>query len=72
MKQLFQSQQQLVNILVDKVKLIETHRYSRSHLVGYAKNAFDDRVLATHALVVEVVCHLETLNTYCIFIQLQN
>ena len=52
-----QPQQRLVNILFDEVKLTETLRYSGGH-VGYAQNGSGDaEVLATHALVIEVVCH---------------
>ena len=61
LKQLFQQlqpQQHLVNILFDEVKLTETLRYSGGRVVGYAQNVSgDDGVLATHALVIEVVCH---------------
>ena len=53
-----QPQQRLVNILFDEVKLTETLRYSGGHVVGYAKNGSADAgLLATHALVIEVVCH---------------
>ena len=61
LKKLFQQlqpQQHFVNILFDEVKLTETLRYSGGHVVGYAQNVSgDDEVLATHALVIEVVCH---------------
>ena len=61
LEQLFQKlqpQQCLVNILFDEVKLTETLRYSGGHVVGYAQNGSGDtEVLATHALVIEVVCH---------------
>lgn len=61
LKQLFQKlqpQQRLVNILFDEVKLTETLRYSGGRVVGYAQNGSGDtEVLATHALVIEVVCH---------------
>jgi len=61
LKQLFQKlqpQQRLFNILFDEVKLTETLRYSGGHVVGYAQNDSGDiEVLATHALVIEVVCH---------------
>ncbi|KAI6652493.1 hypothetical protein LOD99_7507 [Oopsacas minuta] len=53
-----QPHQRLVNILFDEVKLAETLRYSDGHVVGYAQNRSGDaEVLATHALVIEVVCH---------------
>ena len=40
------------------MKLTETLRYSGGHVVGYAQNGSGDaEVLATHALVIEVVCH---------------
>ena len=53
-----QPQQRLVNILFDEVKLTETLRYSGGHVVGYAQNRSGDaEVLATHALVIEVVCY---------------
>ena len=53
-----QPQQRLVNILFDEVKLTETLRYSGGHVVGYAQNGSGDaEVLATYALVTEVVCH---------------
>ena len=61
MEQLFQKlkpQQRLVNILFDEVNLTETLRYSGGRVVGYAQNgSCDSEVLATHALVIEVVCH---------------
>lgn len=61
LEQLFQKlkpQQRLVNILFDEVKLTETLRYSGGRVVGYAQNgSCDTEVLATHALVIEVVCH---------------
>ncbi|XP_076811672.1 uncharacterized protein LOC143458706 [Clavelina lepadiformis] len=61
LEQLFQKlqpQQCLVNILFDEVKLTETLRYSGGRVVGYAQNGSGDtEVLATHALVIEVVCH---------------
>ena len=63
MKQLFQQlqpQQRLVNILSNETKLTKILRSSGGGLVGYAENVvFDDKVLATHALVVEVACHFE-------------
>ena len=41
-----------------KDKLTETLRYSGGRVGGYTENVvFDDEVLATHALVVKVVCH---------------
>ena len=61
LEKLFQKlkpQQRLVNIPFDEVKLTETLRYSGGRVVGYAQNDFcDSEVLATHALVIEVVCH---------------
>ena len=61
LEQLFQKlkpQQRLVNILFDEVKLTETLRYSGGRVVGYAQNgSCDSEVLATHAIVIEVVCH---------------
>ena len=61
LKDLFQNlkpEQRLVNILFDEVKLTETLRYSGGRVLGYAQNASgDNEVLATHALVIEVVCH---------------
>ena len=53
-------QQRLVNILFDEVKLIQASRFVGSHIIGHAQNVMDndsDEVLATHALVVEIVCH---------------
>ena len=53
-------QQRLVNILFDEVKLIQASRFVGSHIIGHAQNVTDnesDEVLATHALVVEIVCH---------------
>ena len=61
LEQLFQKlkpQQRLVNILFDEVKLTETLRYSGGCVVGYTQNdSCDSEVLATHTLVIEVVCH---------------
>ena len=61
MEKLFQKlkpQQRLVNIIFDEVKLTKTLRYSGGRVVGYAQNgSCDSEVLATHALVIEVVCH---------------
>ena len=61
LEQLFQKlkpQQRIVNILFVKVKLTETFRYSGGRVVGFAQNgSCDSEVLATHALVIEVVCH---------------
>ena len=40
------------------MKLTETLRFSGGRVVGYAQNASrDTEILATHALVLEVVCH---------------
>ena len=53
-------QQRLVNILFDEVKLIQASRFVGSHIIGHAQNVTDndsDEILATHALVVEIVCH---------------
>ena len=49
-------QQRLVNLLFDEVKLTQTLRFSGDHILGYEQNG-DNEVLATHALVLEVVCH---------------
>ena len=61
MEQLFQKlkpQQCFVKFFLDEVKLTETLRYSGGCVVGYAKNgSCNSKVLATHALVIEVVCH---------------
>lgn len=61
LEQLFQKlrpEQRLVNILFDEVKLTETLRYSGGRVVGYSQNnSCNTDVLATHALVIEVVCH---------------
>ena len=54
-------QQCLVNVLFDEVKLIQVYRYSGGHVLGCAENESatleDGEILATHALVVEIVCH---------------
>ena len=51
-------QQRLVNVLFDEVKLVQTMRFTAGHIVGFAtNNESDDEMLATHALVVEIVCH---------------
>ena len=59
LKQLFQQlhpQQRLVNIIFDEINLTKTLKYSRGRVVSYAENVgFDNEVLATHTLVVEVV-----------------
>ncbi len=40
------------------MKLTETLKYLGGRVVGYAENGFGDtEVLATDALVIEVVCH---------------
>ena len=61
LKQLLQQlhpQQRLFNIIFDEMKLTKTLKYSGSRVVDYAENfGFDNKVLATHTLVVEVVCH---------------
>ena len=49
-------QQRLVNLLFDEVKLTQTLRFSGGHILGYEQNG-DNEVLATHALVLEIVCH---------------
>ena len=48
-------EQRLVNVLFGEVKLKSTMRYSNSHVVGHSSNRINE--LATHALVVEIVCH---------------
>ena len=48
-------EQRLVNVLFDEVKLKSTMRYSNSHVVGHSSNRINK--LATHALVVEIVCY---------------
>ena len=52
-------QQRLVNVLFDEVKLISTLRYTGGHALGYAQNSSQNstETLATHALVIEIVCH---------------
>ena len=53
-------QQRLVNVLFDEVKLMSTLRFSGGHVLGYAENSQrsqDNDILATHALVIEIVCH---------------
>ena len=51
-------QQRLVNILFDEVKLTETLRYSGGKILGYAENNLNDNeVIATHAMVMEILCH---------------
>ena len=78
LEQLFQKlkpQQRLVNILFDKVKLTGTLRYSGGHVVGYAQNgSCDSKVLATHTLVIEVICYFggPKYTVYYAFTQLQN
>ena len=45
-------------LFFDEVKLTETLRFSGGSVVGYAQNdSSDTEILATHALVLEVVCH---------------
>ena len=52
------SQQKLVNIMFDEVKLLETLRFTGGHVKGYAENVeHQQEVLASHAMVVEVACH---------------
>ena len=48
-------QQRLVNILFDEVKLKQAMRFTGGHVVGHAEN--NGNVLATSALVTEIVCH---------------
>ena len=54
-------QQRLVNVLFDEVKLTSTLRFTAGHVLGYAQNSSqkstESVVLATHALVIEIVCH---------------
>ena len=52
-------QQRLVNVLFDEVKLISTLRFTGVHALGYAENSSQNskETLATHALVIEIVCH---------------
>ena len=52
-------QQRLVNLLFDEVKLISTLRFTGGHALGYAQNSsqISTETLATHALVIEIVCH---------------
>ena len=51
------SQQKLVNILFDEVKLTQAIRFSGGHVHGQAENIKAGEALATHALVIEIVCH---------------
>ena len=53
------TQQRLVNVLFDEVKLISTLRFTGGHALGYAQNSsqISTETLATHALVIEIVCH---------------
>ena len=54
------SQQRLVNLMFDEVKLVETLRFSGGNVLGYSQNAAvggDHEMLASHAMVVEVACH---------------
>jgi len=55
----FKPQKRLVNALFDEVKLISTLRYTGGHALGYAQNSSQNstETLATHALVIEIVCH---------------
>ena len=54
-------QQRLVNVLFDEVKLTQTMRFSGGHILGHATNATNEsaesEILATHALVIEIICH---------------
>ena len=50
-------QQKLVNVLFDEVKLTQATRFTGGHVHGHAENANAADALATHALVVELVCH---------------
>ena len=49
------TEQRLVNVLFDEVKLKKAMRYSNSHVVGHAVNKPDQ--LANSALAIEIVCH---------------
>ncbi len=52
------AKQRLVNILFDEVKLTQATRFTSGHVFGYAdNNNADTDALATHALVIEIVCH---------------
>ena len=49
----------MVNLLFDEVKLISTLRFTGGHVLGYAQNSSQNstETLATHALVIKIVCH---------------
>ena len=49
-------QQKIVNVLFDEVKLTQAMRFSGGHVIGYATNG-ESEILATHAMVIELVCH---------------
>ena len=58
LEKLFESlkpHQRLVNILFDEVKLKQAMRFTGGHIVGHAE--YNGNVLATSALVTEIVCH---------------
>ena len=58
LKDLFEklkTEQRLVNVMFDEVKLTATLRFSGGHILGYAQN--NDQLLATHAMVIEIACH---------------
>ena len=38
------------------MKLVQATRFVGGHILGYAQNT-DEETLATHALVIEIVCH---------------
>ena len=51
------SQQRLVNLMFDEVKMVETWRYSGGHVLGYAENdaaTGEHETLTSNAMVVEV------------------
>ena len=49
-------QQKIVNVHFDEVKLTQAMRFSGGHVVGYATKC-ELEILATHAMVIELVCH---------------
>ena len=55
--------QRLVNILFDKVNLVQTMHFSGDHIIGQTQN-FSDDALATHTLLVEIVCHFDGCRIY--------
>lgn len=53
-------EQRLVNVLFDEVKLTQAMRFTGGHVLGHAQNVTDEsesEILATHALVIEIVSH---------------